>query len=351
MQEWYLIGNTTKPNMIGGYENDGFLDCKDDAFSETLETDLANTVTLYNYDLSESSQIRCIIQGNTAETQLKSMERTGLFVRGTVKAGMYIFFEDRYWLITGYPGNNGIYEKATLQLCQYKLRWQNSNGEIIERWICATSAAKYDVGEKSNNTIILTTDNLTLLFPDDEESLNIYGKRVFIDKRIPPQKVYKITRSDDVLYDYGEHGAVLAFIADKTELNTTTDRPDLGVCDYIDTSITTPTPPSPSDPDKTADLSAEIDGSNDLKVTVPFTYTATLKDSKENEVTWDDTLYRWNVVGDSNIVQGENGNKITLKAGSNKLIGEKIVLQVINIVDDMIIGEIKISISSLMNKR
>ena len=46
-----------------------------------------------------------------------------------------------------------------------------------------------------------------------------------------------------------------------------------------------------------------------------------------------------------------NRNKITLKAGSNKLIGEKIVLQVINIVDDIIIGEIKISISSLMNKR
>ena len=110
------------------------------------------------------------------------------------------------------------------------------------------------------------------------------------------------------------------------------------------------TPPT-SNPNETADLSAEIDGSNDLKVTVPFTYTATLKDSKENEVTWDDNLYDWNVAGNSNVLQEKNGNKITLKAGSNKLIGEKIVLQVINIVDDMIIGEIKISISSLMNKR
>ena len=50
MKEWYLIDNNTKPNMIGGYENEGFLDCKDDAFYETLETDMADTVILYNYD-------------------------------------------------------------------------------------------------------------------------------------------------------------------------------------------------------------------------------------------------------------------------------------------------------------
>lgn len=56
---------------------------------------------------------------------LKSMERIGLFSIGTVKAGMYVFFENRYWLIDGLPGTQGIYEKATMCLCQYNLRWQN----------------------------------------------------------------------------------------------------------------------------------------------------------------------------------------------------------------------------------
>lgn len=42
---------------------------------------------------------------------LKSMERIGLFSIGTVKAGMYVFFENRYWLIDGLPGTQGIYEK------------------------------------------------------------------------------------------------------------------------------------------------------------------------------------------------------------------------------------------------
>lgn len=84
-QEWYLLSSPTKPNSIGGYENEGFVDYKDDAFSETLETDIATTVTLYNHDLSNPQEIRCIIQGNSADTMLKSMERIGLFSVGTVK--------------------------------------------------------------------------------------------------------------------------------------------------------------------------------------------------------------------------------------------------------------------------
>lgn len=343
MKEWYLIGNKTKPNMLGGYENQSFLDYKDDAFAESLETDIADTVILYNYDLSESKEIRCIIQGNTADTQLKSMERIGLFVCGTVRAGMYIFFENRYWLITGYPGNNSIYEKATLQLCQYKLRWQNSNGEIVERWISASSAAKYDVGEKSNNTIILTTDNLTLLLPDDEESLNIDGKRVFIDKRIPPKKVYKITRSDDVLYDYGEHGAILSFIADKTELNTNSDRSDLGICDYINPS--TSAPPQSDNPDETTDLCATISGNINLKVGFSRTYTVNFTDKSGNEIDWNGIDFIWNVKSnfDSELVdQTVSGNTIGLSVDDEELIDSSFILSVV--MDTVTLTQIKVTI-------
>lgn len=270
MKEWYLIGSNTSPNMTGGYENQGFLDCRDDAFAESLQTEIATDVILYNCDLSEATELRCIIQGNSADTQLKSMERIGLFVRGTVKAGMYIFFENRYWLITGYPSYNGIYEKAVMQLCQYKLRWQNAKGEIIERWLNATSSSKYDMGETGNSTIVLTSDNLLLLLPNDDESLDLDGKRVFIDKReVNPTKVYKITRTDSVLYDYGEHGGILSFIADKTELNTTTDRQDLRICDYIEVSDDTEDPTTPPEnPDEMTDLRATITfkGSQELKI-------------------------------------------------------------------------------------
>ena len=269
MKEWYLIGNNTKPNMIGGYDNDGFLDCKDDAFYEVLETDIADTVIVYNYDLSESKEIRGIIEGNTADTQLKSMERSILVPIGTLHSGDYVFFEDEYWIVDGRPGNNKIYEKATLKECQYKLRWQKDDGTIVERFANLTSSSKYDVGENRNNTIILTSNNYLIIMPNDKDSMTIDGKRVFIDLSDIPEKVFKITRNDDVLYNHHTHGGTLNLIADKTELNKEKDNQELWLCDYIDiSSPSTPTPPQPSTPDETADLSAVISfkGAQELKI-------------------------------------------------------------------------------------
>lgn len=248
MGKWYLIGNNTKPNMTGGFESDSFNNLKNDAFSESLGSEMGTTVTLFNYDLSESKKVRCVVQGNTADTQLKSLERTLLFPIGTVEAGMYILFDNGYWLITGYPGNNNIYEKVTVVLCQYLLRWQNEESKIVERWVNLTSAAKYDIGEAGNKAMILTTNNFAILIPNDSESMKVEGKRVFIDQNtVNPKKVFKITRNDDSLYNYGSHGGVLNMIADKTEFNADTDNQELMICDYHPPSSFT----QPENPEKT----------------------------------------------------------------------------------------------------
>ena len=147
-------------------------------------------------------------------------------------------------------------------LCQYLLRWQNSEGKIIERWCNAVSASKYDVGENGNYTITLSSNTYTIFIPGDSECLNLDRKRVFIDKRkINPEKVFKMTRTDDILYDYGDeyHGSVLSFIADKTELNLKTDSQELGICDYIDINH------SEHDNDK-GTVFAKIIGSDSIKI-------------------------------------------------------------------------------------
>lgn len=231
MREWYLID---RPSLTsGGFENEAFNDYKDDAIYEILETEVASTVELCSNDLSVRKKVRCVVQGNTADTQLNSMARTLLFPIGTVKAGMYVFFEGCYWLLTGYPGNNKVYEKVTAVLCQYCLRWQNSLGQIIERWVNLASASKYDVGEGGNKNIYLTSNNLSILIPNDDESMMLEGMRVFVDQRdVNPTRVFKITRLDDSLYFFGRHGCVLSLIADKTEFNENTDDQKLKICDY-----------------------------------------------------------------------------------------------------------------------
>ena len=272
-----------------------------------------------------------------------------------ILAGDYVEWADSIWLVLNADSDDEVYTDGNLRQCQHRIYWQKADGTIVSRYAYTENASAYNNGETGNNTITLQSNQFMVYLPYDEETAELdNGKRVHMSRSNAKCKPYELTRPDDITYGFGEKG-VLNIIFTQTQYNpdedklvTLEDGTQAWICNYI--PISSPTPPT-SNPNETADLSAEIDGSNDLKVTVPFTYTATLKDSKENEVTWDDNLYDWNVAGNSNVLQKKNGNKITLKAGSNKLIGEKIVLQVIDIVDDMIIGEIKISISSLMNKR
>lgn len=324
MQEWYLMTPETRPNITGGFENDAFLDYKEDAFAEALSTDIAKTVILCNSDMTEIGEIRVIIMDNLANTQLKSMERSVFAVIGTLKAGMYIKFENQYWLISGYPGNNGVCEKATAILCQYELIWQDDDGKIIRRWANFTSASKYDNGRSGNSTIILTSNNFTIWIPEDDDGTTLDGRRVFIDRVKTgqlPTKVFEITRSDDVLYLFGkDHGGILSFIADKDELDKVTDRQDLWICNYK--SPTTPTLP-PSEPDNPT-TPVTITGGDTLRYGRAKTWTVTFSDS-ENQPN-----FTWNVKSDFKITQNITGNKIQLKCTDDKAIDCMFTLQVLD---------------------
>lgn len=338
IKDWYLITPNTRPNITSGFGNDAFVDYKDDAFAEVLTTDIADDLILYNYDLSKSVELRGVIQGNIADTQQKSMERTVLVPIGTLHSGDYIFFEDEYWIVDGRPGNNKTYEKATLKECQYKLRWQKNDGTVIERWANFASASKYDVGETNDKTIILTSNNLTVIMPNDKDSMTIDGKRVFIDHSDIPEKVFKITRNDDVLFLHGSHGGTLSLIADKVELNLETDRQDLRLCDYIDPTIT-PTPPQK--PDETTVLRTVITGGSNLRIGIQRTYTATLTDSNGNAVQWDDT-YSWNVISDFDVGQEIENNTIKLLIDNEDYVDSLILLQIIH--NGQILTEFEVTI-------
>jgi hypothetical protein len=315
LKEWYLTDNY-KPTVTSGYESDAISDFAQSNFTDVLETAFSDVVLLYNHDLSECQEIRCVIQGNSADTYLKSMERVALFPIGTVKAGMYIFFENRYWLITGYPSNNKSYEKATVKLCQYKVKWQNSDGTIVERWVNTQSSSKYDDGLKDSNTMTLTSDSIMLLLPNDDESLTLDGKRIFIDKKNPPNKVYLVSRADSVLYDYGEdHGGMFCFITEKTELNESTDRPDLGICDYI-----SPTTPPEEDDKTTISWYMKLRYST-LKIkplNKSYTVTAHLYNGNGIEVV-NNVEYEWTISSNVNeyLTYSINGNSLSISLSTN----------------------------------
>ena len=332
MKDWYL--NTPSPNITSGYESDAINDYGTSNFNDVLETDFADKAILYNSSLTESKEVKCVVQGNTADTQLSSMERTILFSIGTVTAGMYLYFDRCYWIIDGYPANNKTYEKATAKLCQYELTWQASDLNIIKRWIHLDSASKYDVGQSVTNAMILASNNYTMLIGYDEDAMELENQRVFIDRKTEnPTKVFRLTRNDDVLWDYQSHGSILSFICDRTELSLEHDNQELRVCDY---KVSTTPLLSVTD-----DISTVIHGGGVLRYDIPKTWDVEFMDKNGNNV--EDYDYSWNVKADFDVNIEINENQIQLYMDDDSLVGETIILQILH--DGTVASEIRISIT------
>lgn len=219
-KEWYLLNSGS---MLSGFEDEAFDDFGAESFLEALQTSIASDVELCNYDLSICKPSRAIVQNNTADTKSNTMMRQVLLPIGSSKAGMYVKYKDRYWLIVGLVDDNKLYEKAVVVLCNYLITWINTEGKIIQRWVSASSASQYNNGETSTKYYFVRSDQLMVLTPDDDECLLLNsGQRFIIDRRCSvyekrydantlqnmhnPLTVYKITRVDSVLFDYQDSG-------------------------------------------------------------------------------------------------------------------------------------------------
>ena len=318
---------------------------------EELEHDTSYSPTMYFYDAENEKDDRL---ANFRVYGRKNSSLNGNYMNylttydNPVKIGDYIHDtkDDTYWLVYTAFNVNDIEYTGKLIQCNYLLKWQLSDGKIIQRWANIVSASKYDTGENGNSIITLSSNNFTILMGYCDEALELEEKRVFIDIRKVPKKVFKITRGDDVLYNAGSIGMLLSFIADKTELNKDKDNQELGICDYIHPS--TPTPPKPSNPDETADLSAKISGNTNLRIGVTRTYTVTLSDKEGNAVQWNDTKYSWNVISDFDVRQTVTENKISLTVEDEDFIDSSFLLQVIKLNDSSVLSEIEITVIDVM---
>ncbi len=259
-----------------------------------------------------------------------------------IKIGEYLHDtkDDTYWLIYNSFNVNDVHYEGKMIQCNYLLRWQLANGEIIERYSNIVSASKYDVGETGNSTLVLSSNNYTILIGYCEEGFELEGKRVFIDmKPTKPTKVFKITRSDDVLYNSGNMGSLLSFIADKVEFNPNADNQELRICDYNSIS---PLPPTPQPPNETTVLRCAISGNASLKNGYKRPYSVKFTDKDENTINWENINFKWNIVNDPGLITNAYENKIDILFDDEDSIGSSFLLQVI--VEGKILAESKITI-------
>lgn len=214
---WYLI---KPPNeQVSGFENDDM----SIGFADAMSTGIARDVEIYSADLSVCKPARAVVLNTVQDTQLKSLTRNLLFPIGSCVAGQYVKMDDRYWLIVGIVDNNTVYEKAILSICTYMLTWFGTHGQVVQRWANITSASQYNHGESYFQNYGVRSDQLLVLMPNDDETLLLEnGTRFVVDRRCKiyerdydntvtidttkPLIIYKLTRIDNVIYDYQDSG-------------------------------------------------------------------------------------------------------------------------------------------------
>ena len=237
-------------------------------------------------------------------------------------------------------------KKIVATLCTFKLRWQNSLGKMIERWLAPTNITNSMSGTEENSTLTMGDNYYYFYIPTDNET-----KKLKRDMRFPidfddatEPEIYSLDNKKIIGSNYqssNKGGNLLltvsldTFNKDKDKQVTLEDGAKVWIADYI-----SPTPIEPSIP---TDINATISGRTTLNVGYSRTYSVLFKDSDGNILS--DVVYSWNLFSlfNDKITSTETDGKITLTINDQTLIGQTFKLQVI--VDGNVLSEITIQVS------
>ena len=200
--------------------------------------------------------------GNTFKKKIKSKNSAPF------NLGDYIEWNNQIWLVTLLDSDDKTYHSGYMYLCTVPLRWQNSEGKIIERYVYSEDFTKYSSGITGNNTITIGDNQYGLTLPIDSET-----RKLARDMRFPidfedaeKPDIYKLTNRKVNLNNneyFGRGGTMIltmsydAFNAEEDKRVVMDNGKEVWVCNY--TEVSTPTPPSePTTPDETEDLYAKI---------------------------------------------------------------------------------------------
>lgn len=141
---------------------------------------------------------------------------------------------DEYLICTESFNIDDIHWQGKLALCNWILKWQSKDGDILEYPCNDTNSTQYNSGEQSNKLFTIGSSQHILELPYDENTVALKTpQRFFLDKDTEHPTSFMVTQNDTTSYNYGKRGLVRVTVVESPH-NPNTDRMDLGVCDYVD---------------------------------------------------------------------------------------------------------------------
>ena len=142
--------------------------------------------------------------------------------------------EDEYLICTEAFNVDNINFKGKFTLCNWMLKWQKKDGTILEYPCYDMNSTQYNSGEQSNRNFVIGSSQHMLTLPCDENTVELSTpQRFYLDKATVNPTSFIVTQNDTTSYNYGRKGLVKVTVYEHPN-NSSSDRPDLGICDYID---------------------------------------------------------------------------------------------------------------------
>lgn len=145
--------------------------------------------------------------------------------------------EDEYLICTEVFNIDDIHYKGKFTLCNWILKWQKKDGTILEYPCYDMNSTQYNSGEQSNRNFTIGSSQHMITLPSDENTIALSTpQRFYLDKNMDNPTSFIVTQNDTTSYNYGKKGLVKLTVYE-SQNNSATDRPDLGICDYIDVNV------------------------------------------------------------------------------------------------------------------
>ena len=315
MTEWYLIN--PQPTLNSGFEKDEFTDYAQDGFDELLtETQLGKAIKFCkgkfdgeNFEIEVDGE--GIVQSETPDAYTQGYKRQLLTrIADKVADYKYIKYDGAIWLIMTEPADNCIYDKCVLHQCNYILKWQNTNKDVIYCPASIENASQYNTGEEGNKILMLGYNQLMAYVSLDDDTVVIdRNLRLFVDYNKVNPIPYKVTRPDTVAFSYGKN-RVMCLVLTEDQYNPKTDSIENWLCDYFQVSNITIT--------YSGNPTIRVGGTKTLNVDTTETVTWSVESDIGATIMPDGNSVKVKCTNNINYV----GKTITIKATVGNSVGE-----------------------------
>jgi hypothetical protein len=227
--------------LSGGSLRNENIDNSKKLLEETFADDASYTKGIYlwelglkSYEDKESIGIRLykrsFSNANGVSMKFQTLINTPIIVGDII----YDSVKDEYFICTESFNIDDIHWQGKFTYCNWILKWQNKNGDILEYPCCDMNTTQYNSGEQTNKQFTIGSSQHMITLPSDENTISLRTpQRFFLDKNMNNPTVFIVTQNDTTSFNYGDKGLVKVTLYEDV-FNSSTDRLDLGVCDYID---------------------------------------------------------------------------------------------------------------------